>query len=115
MYRIFLSAFYILFICSCKGSGPPLPREKMEKVMLDVQLAEVYSSLMPQDSAAKATTAKNNDSLAIFYKEILAHHQVTAADFITSLDWYRAHPDELDSVFGKSIKVLDQWERSKLR
>lgn len=86
--------------------------EEMQKVLVDIQLAEVYSTMARKDSA-QTQGLKNTDSLASFYQEVLTHHHITAEQFIQSLNWYRAHPDQLDSVFAKSLKTLELAERKK--
>ncbi len=100
----------ILLLASCNRSGPHLPKEEMQKVLLDVQLAEVYSTMAPKDTTGVAGS-ESADSLAAFYREVLAHHHTTAQEFMQSLDWYRAHPDELDSVYNGAMKALDKAEK----
>jgi len=84
----------------------------MEKVLLDVQLAEVYSTMASKDST-QLQGLKNNDSLAVYYKEIFTHHHIDANQFMTSLDWYRAHPEELDSVYRAVLNRLEVAGRKR--
>jgi hypothetical protein len=107
----FYCTLLLFFIACGKVKGPEISREKMEHVLLDVQLAEVYSTMAAKDST-ESQGLKNDDSLAVYYKEIFDHHQVTAQQFMHSLDWYRAHPDELDSIFAHSLRTLDKMERN---
>lgn len=100
----------IFFVASCKQETPHLPKDKMQQVLLDVQMAEVYSSMLPKDTGLLAG-AKETDSVAAFYQEVLQHHHVTAAELMQSLDWYRAHPAELDSVYSQAMKALDKAEK----
>lgn len=109
-FKYLLITGCIAFSTSCKPDGPHLPKEEMQQVLLDVQLAEVYSTMTPEDTTKPASTG-NPDSLAAFYNEVLAHHHVTAKEFMESLDWYRAHPNELDSVYEGAMKALGKAEK----
>jgi len=87
-----------VMISGCKErEEPPLPREKMTAIITDLHLAEVYSSMV-NDSTHK-TTNKNLDSLAYYYKSILAHHNVSMQEFSNSLNWYSRETVQLDSVY----------------
>ncbi len=76
--------------------------------MLDISLAESYS-INVKDSLHKGGT-KNWDSLGVFYKDIFAHHKITAEEFSQSLEWYKDHPDEMDTLFNKMIPVVNAWQ-----
>jgi len=73
----------------------------MEKILLDVNIAETYCTLM-RDSTHRAGT-KNIDSLSLYYKTIFDHYHVSSDDFSKSLAWYKNHPEALDSVYTKMI------------
>lgn len=97
----------VLVLLSCSQPKPPVPQDKMEAVLLDVELAEVYSGLVPKDST-KPIVQKNIDSLGQFYQSIFAHHHITRADFDTSLVWYRAHPVLLDTMYAHILPKLER-------
>ena len=107
-----LTAFALLFfLTACqRDTGYHLSRPQMEAVLTDVQLAEVYSTMVKKDST-HSEGLKDNDSLAAFYKQVFQHHDITAAQFNQSLDWYRTHPEELDSVYNGVMRRLDKYER----
>ena len=80
----------------------------MEKVLLDVNVAESYSAMV-KDSLHRVGS-KNTDSLTAYYKDIFAHHKITAEQFSTSLNWYKAHPAQLDSIYNNMIPVVQKWQ-----
>lgn len=100
--------FLMIMAASCRqNKGAPLSKEEMQKVLIDVQLAEVYSTMAKNDSV-QTEGLKDNDSLAVFYKEVFQHHHITADQFIQSLNWYRAHPDQLDTVYVHTLATMDR-------
>lgn len=73
----------------------------MQEILLDIQLAEAYNSMLKPDSnAAPNKPIKNIDSLAQYYNIILSRHKVTYSQFKESMDWYRQNPDKLDSIYA---------------
>ena len=112
MPRILLIACALLLLFSCKQksafSGDHLSRDLMQKVILDVNLAEAYS-ISAKDSLHKVGT-KNVDSLPAFYKRVFDHYKITEAEFNTSLEWYKSHPEELDSVYAHIIPIANKLQ-----
>jgi hypothetical protein len=100
--RLSLAVIVAVLVFGCKhktGTGNThLPQKQMQKVLLDMTLAEGYST-MNKDSLHKTST-KNYDSLAVYYKDIFAHHKITEEQFNESLDWYKGHPEEMDSTYA---------------
>ena len=97
-----------LFYIACKkNSGDHLPSKKMEQVMLDISIAETYST-MARDNTHLAGF-KNTDSLSLYYRDIFAHHHITQQQFIASLNWYKAHPEELDSIYTNVTALADKY------
>ena len=84
-----------------------LPKQKMEQILLDINLAEAYSTMVNDSLHTKDT--KNGDSLAAYYKVIFDHHKVSQATFNTSLAWYKNHPDDMDSVFNNILLQVTKW------
>lgn len=104
-----------LLIASCTGSTksePPVPADKMKAILLDIHLAEAYSSLIVADSAQKRQLNKNADSLALYYKSIFRKHGVDKPKFEEAMNWYALHPKELDSVFGGILPILDSLKNT---
>jgi hypothetical protein len=99
---ILLLAFPLSVFVSCASDsqepqGTHLSPEKMEALLFDLQLADIYSTMARPDTAA-ASNVRDADSLAFFYTEILAHHGVTAELFNLSMDWYESHPAQLEPI-----------------
>lgn len=108
-----MKQLFVLVCCcsllSCNFFKPKedhLSPDKMAKVLTDLQVAEMYSTMVGRDTAAHKGQEKNLDSLAHYYKEILAHHQVSLDELNKSLEWYRQNPDQLDSVYTAMIPQL---------
>ena len=80
----------------------------MQKVLLDINLAEAYSQNI-KDSLHRRGS-KNIDSLAVFYKDIFEHYHITKEQFAQSMDWYKSHPEDLDTVYNKMIPVVLKWQ-----
>lgn len=98
----------MLVVCGCMACHKEayhLPPDKMEKVLSDIQIAEVAATVAVYDSVQQAPI-KSNDSLAIYYAEVLAHHQITLQQFRQSLDWYREHPADLDTIYLRAMNKL---------
>jgi hypothetical protein len=57
---------------------------------------------MAKDST-KRLGMKNFDSLAVYYRTIFDHYHITAAQFESSLEWYKKNPDKLDTVYTAMI------------
>ena len=113
MPRLLLIVFSLSVLLSCKHnnstySGDHLSREMMEKVLLDINLAEAYS-ISAKDSVHKPGT-KNMDSLSAFYKRVFDHYKITDAEFNSSLEWYKGHPEELDSVYAHIIPLANNLQ-----
>lgn len=87
-----------------------LSPSKMKDVLLDVNIAESYSILL--EGGPPNMNNKQQDSLAVFYKRIFQHHQISEQDFSSSLEWYRNHPSEMDSVFNAAITMAAAWQQT---
>lgn len=104
---------FISLLLACKGNQHQpanlISKEKMQKVLLDVNMAEAYSAQV-KDSLHRPPGAKNTDSLISYYKEIFAHHKITPDEFSTSLYWYKGHPEDLDSIYASMLPVATAWQ-----
>ncbi|HTN18318.1 MAG TPA: DUF4296 domain-containing protein [Chitinophagaceae bacterium] len=101
-----LLVFLLLYSCKPQEK-PPIPVETMKNILLDIHLAEAYSSVIVRDSVHKARYNKELDSLSLFYKQILGRNKVAPDAFEQALKWYALHPDKLDSVYSGIAPVLD--------
>ncbi len=103
---------FCLLAISCKEEEiiPPISVEKMKSIVLDIQLAETYSTGLGTDTTQNITFKKNEDSLALFYTSIWKHHDIDASEFENYYTWYKEHPIYLDSVF---TLVLEEMSKEK--
>lgn len=102
--------FFQFFNFSCKSRAEKnvLPADKTQAILLDLHIAEAYSSMQYQDSAAvQVQHNKNVDSLARYYTNILIHHGVSYNDFVSTMDWYASHPALLDSIYASLNPKID--------
>lgn len=110
MYRVIpiILLVFLLFACKNGSSSNHLPHNVMQKILLDINLAEAYSVNI-KDSVRRSSM-KNTDSLAGFYITIFKHYNITAEEFAASLEWYKAHPEELDSMYNKMLPVATRMQ-----
>ena len=103
---ILLSFLILMFGCKNGGgaSGEHLSPKLMQKVMMDVNLAETYSTHV-QDGVHRGSM-KNTDSLSAYYKTIFSHYKITEEEFYSSMEWYKSHPEELDSIYAKMLTLV---------
>jgi uncharacterized protein YcaQ len=114
MYLRLLALVLCSSLISCKDFSKKediLPKETMEKILLDINLAESYSTMV-RDSAHKLGN-KHPDSLATYYRDIFAHHKVTREQFEKSLAWYKKNPDDMDTLINEIIPVVTQMTLTK--
>lgn len=122
MYRIFLSLLLlILFACGDAGKVPEgiLSKEQMRDVLLDMNLADAYSSDMG-DARIPVTDSVRQLRNKVYYRQILDLHGITVQQFMESYQYYEAHPDRLKEVYGMMLEVatarrsaMDDSERLK--
>lgn len=85
---------------------PPIPRSQMEKILLDINLAETLAtSTIPGRHNERQ---KNPDSLAAYYNTVFQHHHITSQQFQASMAWYKQHPDEMDTMLNNMIPTLEK-------
>lgn len=103
----YLLVITLFFLASCNNGKPPVTEAKMALVLTDLHLAEARATQLPPDSGGHSDLGRNLDSLAVFYKEVLHRYNLDTAQFRQALDWYMAHPKELDSVYKMGIAQLE--------
>ena len=96
---------------ACREPRPEsvLPPAQMQQILMDVSLAESWSSMAAADSA-HAGQQKAYDSLSVYYTEIFNHYRLRPEDFEASLRWYAANPQELDSIYARLLPELSRLE-----
>ena len=105
-YLIAVAACICMASCNDKKAADTahLPQDKMEAILVDLHLAEVYSSMV--SDSLHESRSKDMDSLAVYYKDVFAHHNVTMEEFEESFEWYRTHPGTLDSSYKQMIVTV---------
>lgn len=92
---------------SCKQGQeePPIPERTMQQILLDMHIAEAYSMGLG-DSTNRFK--KNYDSLAVFYKSVLKHYNISFEEFNKAMEWYEERPVLIDSLYGKVLNQLNE-------
>ena len=81
IFVLFLSG--ILLSCNNDAiDNDIIPPAKMGRILTDVQIAEVYSTII-DDTASHYVTNRNLDSLKRYYNDIFTHHNITPEAFAT--------------------------------
>ena len=101
------------FLCvSCKNKSnnndDHLSPKVMQQVLKDIGMAEAYSTIV-KDSLHPGGS-KNIDSLTGYYKDILAHYHITEDQFSESLDWYKNHATEMDTIYNDLIPIITKLQ-----
>ncbi len=94
--------------CTSKNADDVIPADKMQNILTDMHYADTYSSM--KNDTLHMLGAKNMDSLAVYYKSILAHYKVSVEEFNESIKWYKLNPEQLDSVYAAMIPHLSKME-----
>jgi len=105
----------ILFCCligllsACSKEAPHMSPSRMAPILADLHLADAYSILVRDSLHPNAE--KNYDSLAGWTAQIFKKHSVSLQEFNKSMDWYRNHPVELDSLYASVIPILEKTRK----
>ncbi len=108
-FSLLLTLMFLVVACkdAARENTPPIDKEKMTAIMTDIHIAETYSTMVSSD---EHTTNKNIDSLGIYYKSVLKHHNLTLDEFKSALDWYSTHNRHYDSVYNSVLSELSTLE-----
>lgn len=96
---IFISLLFLLMACS-KRPGNVLDEDEMIDLMVDMELAESYSS-------NQSSFTKNEDRLELGQR-VLASHGVSAETLDTTLAWYGRNLDEYSALFEKIDQEINR-------
>ncbi len=94
--------------CQMKDGLPPIPKDTMRAVLLDLNMAESYSTMVKD--TLRGTATKNPDSLATYYQTIFKHYGISRDDFDKSMAWYKTRPNEMDSLFSGIIPLATRLQ-----
>lgn len=93
---------------SCSQETKPLSTEKMSTILTEMHVAEAYSQFVGRDSLQSGM--KNLDSIKYFDAAILKENNTTETELRQSIDWYKNHPDLLDSVYQQVLTNISIWQ-----
>jgi ParB-like chromosome segregation protein Spo0J len=116
MRQLKILAISLLLLAACKeasnvvaDSEGRIPAKKLEQILHDIQLADVYSLSVREDTLHQFGQ-KNPDSLARYYQEIFQHHGVTYDQFDKTIAWYKEHPANFDTVYQNVLNKFSEEE-----
>ncbi len=111
MTRILSILSIIMLAVACKPGVPKdiIQPEKMEKILLDIHVADAYASFLAnQDSAKKVVPP--------IYKGIYQKYGIDSAMQAKSMDYYYKHPDILNGMYERiSSRLLKAKENEQER
>lgn len=108
MYRIVI-VFLLLFTIAC-GQADKVPdgvlsKEDMRDVLIDMNIADVYSS-ESTDQGIPLPDSIRQDKVKVYYSQILQLHKLTPKEFSKSYAFYESHPDRMKEVYDMMKDVL---------
>ncbi len=110
-YLFFICSIFLLFSCTAPSKEkPPIPLEKMTRVMTDIYIAEVQAAF--SDSSRMLMKEKNEALLQQSYASILAHHQLSFEDFKEAYEWYIIHPQLMDTLYKDMLATNDSLQKA---
>jgi hypothetical protein len=109
-YLFLFSTLFIFFANACKEKEPTLSIKTMSSVLKDMHIAEAYAQHMKKDSTNP--TIKNADSLFVYNAEILEKHHLNEKEFYKNIDWYKNHPELLDSIYQNILTEIAIYQTS---
>ena len=90
--------------CGCRRqvSAPPLSKDSMAAVLLDIHLIESFQQ--PGKPFEKGRSIKT----LVEYDKVFQKHRVHPNDFYDAFEYYRQHPKELDEIYQHVIDMATQ-------
>lgn len=94
----------IIFFVACGKSRPKdiFPEPKMIDILFDLHLADGYINSYPMDSIEQK---KINPYLSVYQK-----YGTDSAEVRRNLDYYAAHPQDMENVYAQISKRLKSEE-----
>lgn len=99
-----MTACLVAMLAACKGGDKPnISSGKMEELLYDYTLADgICQEQHPGDSAF----------LKAYREAIFKKHDVTEAEFDSSLKWYMRHPDEMYDIYDAISKKIEEKQEA---
>lgn len=103
MRQLMLLICFSVFIAACSDKNPSakiLDKTEMQAVLLDIIRAESFTNIFIKKDVHKDAEKEN----AILQKEIFAIHHITKEDFYASYDYYKNHPEIMQTMLDSIVK-----------
>lgn len=110
MYRI-IAVCLVLLITAC-GEADKVPKdvlskEKMRDVLLDMNMADAYSTMTDDDqSNVIVSDSMRKERAKVYYRQILDLHKLTPKEFNHSYAYYEAHPNKFKEVYDMMFTAV---------
>lgn len=100
-----LAATIMLFGCKPKIPKDIIAPDKMKDILYDIHVADGYvSTILLPDSSKKVAAA--------YYKGIYKKFGTDSAQYNKSMNYYYAHPKDLDIIYKKISKTLESQKKT---
>lgn len=100
-----LAATIMLFGCKPKIPKDIIEPDKMQKILYDIHVADGYiSTILLPDSSKKVAAA--------YYKGIYKKFEIDSTQYNKSMDYYYAHPKDLDKIYKNISKTLESQKKT---
>ncbi|GAA3951033.1 hypothetical protein GCM10022246_01880 [Pedobacter ginsengiterrae] len=100
-----LAATIMLFGCKPKIPKDIIAPDKMQKILYDIHVADGYiSTILLPDSSKKVAAA--------YYKGIYKKFEIDSIQYNKSMDYYYAHPKDLDKIYKNISKTLESQKKT---
>jgi hypothetical protein len=108
MYRIVIVSL-LLFTIAC-GQADKVPegvlsKEAMRDVLLDMNMADVYSNESTEQGVPRPDSIREKQ-VKTYYTQILQLHKISVKEFRTSYDFYESHPDRMKQIYEMMRDVV---------
>ncbi len=96
-----LLVIFFFTACTTRPEGVLSPKE-MEDILYDIHRTEGLLQVQGYNLKYK------NKNTALYYEQTLRKHNITQAQFDSSLVWYTDHPKRFDKIYPKVITRLEE-------
>lgn len=111
MYRIIVACLLLLATACGEADKVPknvLSKEKMRDVLLDMNLADAYSTMNDSGDEVNLviTDSLRKQRVKTFYRQILDLYKLTPEEFNHSYAYYESHPNKFKEVYDMMFAVV---------
>jgi hypothetical protein len=109
MKKKLILVLFAFVLGACKNNSLSIPKGILVPDTLSEIQAEFYM-IEAANNMAVINRDTSNGSYDDYYKLILKKHNTRKTQIDSSLQFYAGHPEVLDSIFSKTMLILDQKE-----